>query len=364
MHLLRSVAQEEAKQDALSKLDGETCLIIIDWAKYLPQHYREQMSEFFGKRGRSWHVGAVITKKDLDDKYEVECFIHLINTCNQNSFAVASILEHLLQTIKQERPEIKQAFLQSDNAGCYHNGLLLLSLQYLGQRTGVSILRYDYSDPQAGKDICDRKTAPMKAHIRRWVNEKHDVITSEDMKQALASHGGLKGCRAAVVEIETANEVGKENKIPGISFLKNFSFEKNGIRTWRAYNIGPGRYLRYDDLTIQQQGPTGVKVCQSFGVKEKGRRTIGESTRSKTDVFSCNENGCVLTFKTNADVQVHMDTGQHVRVLESETLCDVVRKRWAEKVTGISQPSRLHFSADEPQLSRNQLEWLRKLKTT
>ena len=173
MHLLRSVAQEEAKQDALSKLDGETCLIIIDWAmKYLPQHYREQMSEFFGKRGRSWHVGAVITKKDLDDKYEVECFIHLINTCNQNSFAVASILEHLLQTIKQERPEIKQAFLQSDNAGCYHNGLLLLSLQYLGQRTGVSILRYDYSDPQAGKGICDRKTAPMKAHIRKCMGKR------------------------------------------------------------------------------------------------------------------------------------------------------------------------------------------------
>ena len=189
------MAQEEAKQDALSKLDGETCLIIMDWAmKYLPQHYREQMSEFFGKRGRNWHVGAVITKKDLDDKYEVECFIHLINTCNQNSFAVASVLEHLLQTIKQERPEIKQAFLRSDNAGCYQNEPLLLSLQYLGQRTGVSILRYDYSDPQAGKDICDRKTAPMKAHIKRWVNEKHDVITSEDMKQALESHS-LQGSR-------------------------------------------------------------------------------------------------------------------------------------------------------------------------
>ena len=136
------------------------------------------------------------------------------------------------------------------------------------------------------------------------------------MKQALESRGGLRGCRAAVVEIETANEVGKENKIPGISFLNNFSFEKNGILTWRAYNIGPGRYLRYDDLTIQQQGPTGVKVCQAFGVKEKGRGTIDESTRPKTDIFSCNENGCVLTFKTNVDVQAHMDTGQHVRVLE------------------------------------------------
>ncbi|KAK3725260.1 hypothetical protein QZH41_001293 [Actinostola sp. cb2023] len=74
-HLLRSINQEEAKQDALAKLDDETCLIVIDWAmKFLPQHYREQMSEFFGKRGRSWHISAVITKKD--DKFEVECFSH------------------------------------------------------------------------------------------------------------------------------------------------------------------------------------------------------------------------------------------------------------------------------------------------
>ena len=56
-HLLRSVNQEEAKQNALTQLDEETCLIIMDWAmNYLPQHYREQMSEFFGKRGRRWNI--------------------------------------------------------------------------------------------------------------------------------------------------------------------------------------------------------------------------------------------------------------------------------------------------------------------
>ena len=38
-HLLRSVNQEEAKQNALTQLDEESSLIIMDWAmKYLPQH--------------------------------------------------------------------------------------------------------------------------------------------------------------------------------------------------------------------------------------------------------------------------------------------------------------------------------------
>ena len=45
-HLLRSVLQEEAKQDVLEDLDDESCLVIVDWAmKFLPLKYRENMCE-------------------------------------------------------------------------------------------------------------------------------------------------------------------------------------------------------------------------------------------------------------------------------------------------------------------------------
>ena len=230
--MVRSVPQEEAKQNDLVQLDQEKCLIIIDWAmKYLPQHYREQMSEFLGKTGRSWHVSAVITRVHADRRYEVECFVHLFNTCNQNSFAVMSVIEHLLQNSKLEYPSISKACLRSDNAGCYRNGPLILSPPVMGEKTGVMPLRYDFSEPQAGQDICDRKTAPMKAHIRRWMDERHDVITAEDMKQALESHGGLRGCRAAVVEVDSTKAVGNDNKIPGISLINNFLFEE-GLQRW------------------------------------------------------------------------------------------------------------------------------------
>ncbi|KAK3709896.1 hypothetical protein QZH41_007508 [Actinostola sp. cb2023] len=187
-HLLRSSNQDEAKQDALQKLDESSCLVIMDWAmKFLPVKYREQMSDFFGKRGKSWHISAVITKAAIESKYEVECFVHIFENCTQNSFAILSIIEDLLHRVKEEYPAVTEAYLRSDNAGCYHNGPLLLSLGEVGKRTGVRPVRYDFSDPQAGKDICDRKTASMKAHIKRWVNEKHDVMTAEDMKEALES---------------------------------------------------------------------------------------------------------------------------------------------------------------------------------
>ena len=144
----------------------------------------------------------------------------------------------LLAFRKVEYPEITKAFLRSDNAGCYHNGPLLLCLPDIGKRTGVIPLRYDFSDPQAGKDICDRKTAPMKAHIRRFVNEKNNVETAEEMKRALESYGGLRGCRVAVVEIDTSSDLCENNKIPEISLLYNFQYKKKwcscmeGIQCW------------------------------------------------------------------------------------------------------------------------------------
>ena len=33
------------------------------------------------------------------------------------------------------------------------------------------IKRYDFSDPQATKDVCYRRTAAWKAHMRRYINE-------------------------------------------------------------------------------------------------------------------------------------------------------------------------------------------------
>ena len=52
--------------------------------------------------------------------FPVEGFVHLFDSCNQDWFSVASILEHLLIIIKQEHKSVSTAYLKSDNAGCYH----------------------------------------------------------------------------------------------------------------------------------------------------------------------------------------------------------------------------------------------------
>lgn len=40
-------------------------------------------------------------------------------------------------------------------------------------------------------------------------------------------------------------------------------------------------------------------------------------------------------FLPKSDLQVHMDTERHIMVMERESILDLARKKWAEKVTGV-----------------------------
>lgn len=105
---------------------------------------------------------------------------------------------------------------------------LMLNLEGVGERTDVMPLRCDFSEPRVVKDMCDRKTAAMKAHMKRWVIESDDVATAEDLKATLEYYGGIKGCSAAVVEVDTTSDGNRGSKILGFSVLNNFHHEECG----------------------------------------------------------------------------------------------------------------------------------------
>ena len=184
---------------------------------------------FFGKRGINWHVSCVITKKSEGTDFDVNCYVHIFDTCSQDWFTVANIIENLLESIKKDNNTIRRIFLRSDNAGCYHNAPLLSALVSISKRLGLNICRYDFSDVQSGKDICDRKISPMKSHMKLWVNEKHNITNAEEMKEALDSHGGIKGCQIAVYKISKDRHE-TSAKWEGISLLNNFEFRDTEIR--------------------------------------------------------------------------------------------------------------------------------------
>ena len=77
-----------------------------------------------------------------DYDFQTRAFINLFVECNQNWFSVASIIKDSLTTMKRQESRLNEAFLRSDNAGCYHCAILLLSLPSLGQRFGVCIAHF------------------------------------------------------------------------------------------------------------------------------------------------------------------------------------------------------------------------------
>ena len=102
-------------------------------------------------------------------------FVHISDQCSQDWFAVESVIDNLLGEIVKTTPDIKEIFLRSDNAGCYHNGQLLISLPTVAKRKGLILKNYSFSESNSGKDVCDRKIAPMKAHVTRYLNEGNHI---------------------------------------------------------------------------------------------------------------------------------------------------------------------------------------------
>ena len=342
-HILRSTNQENGKQDALQQLDGNTVLVIMDWAmKFQPRKYREKQCEWFGKRGLSWHVSSVISKHD--DTFSVQSFFHIIDNSNQDWFSVASIVENLLQTVKLKNPQITKAFLRSDEAGCYHNNMLILACNDLSQSSGVQIVGYDFSEPQSGKDICDRIICPMKSTINSFCNEGHDILSAVDMHTALKERS-VKGVTASVGVIDESKNTLDVKKIDGFSKFNDFRIEKNKLRVWRAYGIGKGKVVKTKSLYKNRLVyPSLLQLSDEHGFFPCKSRTMDTKKDAKTNedqeihVFDCHEPGCGKSFDTLSDLELHLDVGNHQSSTHrpKENLYDSLRRDWAKQFSTIT----------------------------
>ena len=76
---------------------------------------------------------------------QVTSFSHLFDQFRQDWFAVASIIEHLLTY--QKANNVQHVHLRSDEAGCYHSNFLIASVRDIGERVGVTVESYDFSEP-------------------------------------------------------------------------------------------------------------------------------------------------------------------------------------------------------------------------
>lgn len=337
-HIIRAQNQERSKHTILESLKEEDILIIVDWAmKFTAMKFREKQSEWYAKRGMNWHISSVIFKDGQILK--VTSYAHLFNNCLQDWYAVLSILEDLLSVVKASNAVISKAYIRSDEAGCYHNSQLTASLRQLGERHSIQILRYDHSEPQFGKDVCDRILCPMKAAIRRYCNEGHDITSAEDMHNALKERP-VGGTTTAVCAIQEQNASLQIKKIPNYSSYHSFEFTATGLRVWKAYNVGPGKLIKWNTVVSEPQGATAMKVdVPFFPVKPREIKQKSKATGHDEDVvkYECPDPQCKEEFENRRDLDLHLALIGH-RVAK-ESLYDGIRRDWVQRFQTLSLTS-------------------------
>lgn len=286
--------------------------------------------------------------------------MHVFNQCTQDWFAVASIAENILTTIRRSNPRIKQAFIRSDNAGCYHAAQLILTIPGISKRVGIKVQRYDFSDPQSGKDICDRRIAAMKSHMRRYLNEGNDIKTASDMKRALDSYGGVKSCRIAVVDVDVSKQSITDHKWKGIQSLNNFEFLSTGIRVWKAFGIGKGKLIKNQVLKnmASPQQNTGLGIVEPFSDPAVDKGMFAKISKEKPSTqqpatgdsadncrpsesiseargFSCPDINCIKVFRSSGALDRHLDSGKHLYRAHHESAYDSIKRKWVTACTSV-----------------------------
>ena len=339
-HIMRAQNQEQSKQNILLSLQENEVFIILDWAMTFTQmKFREKQSEWFGKRGINWHICCVISRKE--DKLEVTSYAHLFNSCTQDWFSVLSIIENLMAIIKTSDPGITKAYLRSDEAGCYHNSSLTASLRDIGDRQGIEIVRYDHSEPQHGKDLCDRILCPMKAAIRRYCNEGHDIVTAHDMQVALDKRP-VQGTTAAVFCVNEEKKTLKMKKIANYSSLHNFEFTPDGLRVWKAYNIGTGKLISWESIILYPQEATSLVEEKPFfptSTREMYRKTNQQKKDAEDeDSIECPNPQCMAEFHSRSELEAHLNVIGHHSPAEQvrRGLYDTLRIDWVRRFQNIS----------------------------
>ena len=242
-------------------------------------------------------------------------------------------------------------------------------MKRVADETGIKLLRWSFSEIQAGKSVADRIAGQIKRYVHNYVDSGHDVTTHREFLMAINEQGmeNLRGISAYEFSV-TSNEeptTSKESykprraELPGITSYFEFQYEENGLRIFKQAGIGMGKLLAwpssdkirrlYQYKVIKDAGWT-VPVDEIFWPTIAGEKSSLESGSrmqfwtfyerknqnqpirpAQTDVeneekgWECPDESCDASFSTFADLESHFISQRHDRSLKKITLLDAVK---------------------------------------
>ena len=97
-HILRGTHTQDTKRGILEAMGETSAFVIGDWTmKILPQHFREKMENWFGKRGISGHVHSFIMRSG--ENYKKATYFTFVDKCSQNGYTSTCLFENYLKAL-------------------------------------------------------------------------------------------------------------------------------------------------------------------------------------------------------------------------------------------------------------------------
>lgn len=322
--------------------------------------YRESQSKWFGKRGLNWHVSVGSYHTSDTDDLKMQTIIHVFDNASQDARTSNAVLRNTLQQFQQMNPSLKKAYIRSDNAGCFHGFLAVSEIALINEEENIKVVQMDFADPQGGKSICDRRAAHIKSAIRKYVNEGHDVCTAADFKKALQICSLRNVAVVVALPPESCNKKEIKSQINNITTLNNFAYQQTGIRVFRQYGIGEGKFLTNSSLKLQLLSCSNITVVEAFAghlssipsrtarqgvIVQECRNEASNIAVDQSDVdieeeiddigsnlFTCSEPNCLSTFSKYGNLVRHLDVGSHRIKPMVSSLIDKSKIQYASKI--------------------------------
>lgn len=334
-HLLRANQQGKAKSDVMEiiKNNPDSALLVRDFAqKILPCCGMESQKDYFSKAGMSCH-GDVVLMYDPSKGWIKAVYYTLFDKADQDAIDVLSITEEYAKEFSKNFPSIVYLYVKSDNAGSYHNCMMVEGVKNIFEKYGIKLVRYDYNEPQKGKCCCDREFALLKSIIIAYLNSNRlaKITNAIELANVIMAEGGPKNTRVIVVSIDkqSVKVVNKPKSIKNISKYHSYVVEQDGIRYFEYYKIGNGKLISYKNITFQ----SATEVQMQW--KESTRQGLNIVQTQHNTNYSCTNNLCKFSTNSEAELLTHESEGKHDIIKKTQN--DWIRELFVElKYSSIS----------------------------
>ncbi|CAF3125343.1 unnamed protein product [Rotaria sp. Silwood2] len=320
-HRTRTVQQDTVKSKTLSSMSNTTAFHTIDWAqKILPQCFREGQAAYFGKKGMSALVGSFVFY-DTSMNLITRTYILCLTRCDQTEQATLSGGFLILKQFHDDYPHINTLVKRSDNASVLGGHATPEGEWSLANSLGIKIIMRDYSEVQAGRDICDRIVGASKMRVKAYLHAGNDVVNASQIKLGMEYCGGVKNVKIGVGEVINNVDSIDSYPIADISMIRNIVYQNDYMVLRKASEIGPGRVINFKTLDI----PINMKLIESFEPNAEFSFRINRINnnnnvhlenkerhdRKYTSFFFCSTDACIESFQSEDELIAHELIGRH-----------------------------------------------------